>query len=57
MAATATQDLQDSFLSAICKGQEITLHAIRAWAGTVEYLTPEVSYPRPAARRLAAQGP
>jgi len=32
MATTATQELQDSFLSAISKSQEITLHAIRAWA-------------------------
>lgn len=53
MATTATQELQDSFLSAICKGQEITLHAIRAWAETVEYVTPKVSYPRlPLAGRL-----
>jgi hypothetical protein len=53
MAATATRELQDGVLSAICKSQEITLHAIRAWAETVEPFTPEVSYPRlPLAGRL-----
>lgn len=44
MAATATQELQDSFLSAIRKSQEITLHAIKAWAETVESITPKATY-------------
>jgi hypothetical protein len=53
MAATANQELQESFLSAIRKSQEITLHAIRAWVETVGYFTPKVSYPRlPLAGRL-----
>jgi len=34
MATTATQELRDSVLSARPQSQEITLHAIRAWAGT-----------------------
>ena len=47
MATTANQELQglqESFLSAIRKSQEITLHAIKAWVETVEYFTPKVSY-------------
>jgi hypothetical protein len=39
MAATATQELPESFLSAIWKSQEITLHAIKAWAGAAGYFT------------------
>ena len=46
MAATATEELQESFLSAIRKSQEITLHAIKAWVETVESFTPKVSYAR-----------
>ena len=57
MATTANQELQESFLSAIRKSQEITLHAIKAWVETVEYFTPKVSYAAPTARRPAAQGP
>jgi hypothetical protein len=50
---TATQDLQESFLSAIRKSQEITLHAITAWVETVDYFTPKVSYAHlPLAGRL-----
>jgi hypothetical protein len=44
MAATATQEPQESFLSAIRKSQEITLHAIKAWVETIEFFTPKVSY-------------
>jgi hypothetical protein len=44
MAATATQEPQESFLSAIRKSQEITLHAIKAWVEIVESFTPKVSY-------------
>ena len=46
MATTANQELQESFLSAISKSQEITLNAIKAWAETVGYFTPKVSYAR-----------
>jgi hypothetical protein len=41
---TATEELQDSFLSAIRKSQDITLHAIKVWVDTVESFTPTVSY-------------
>jgi hypothetical protein len=44
MATTATQELQDSFLSAIRKSQDITLQVIKAWADTAEYFMPKVSY-------------
>ncbi len=46
MAATATEELQESFLSAIRKSQEITLHAIKAWVETVESFTPKLPYVR-----------
>lgn len=44
MATTATQELQESFLSAIRRSQEITLQATKVWVETVEYFTPKVSY-------------
>ena len=44
MATTATQELQESFLSAIRRSQEITLDAVKAWVETVGYFTPKVSY-------------
>ncbi len=44
MATTATQELQDSFLSAIRTSQDITLQAIKVWVDTAEYFTPKVSY-------------
>ena len=44
MATTANQELQESFLSAIRKSQEITLQAIKAWVETAGYFTPKVSY-------------
>ena len=44
MATTVTQEFQESFLSAVLKSQEITLHAIKAWVGVVESFTPKVSY-------------
>lgn len=43
-AATVTQELQESFLSAVRKSQDITLHAMKVWVGAVEYFTPKVSY-------------
>ena len=53
MATTANQELQETFLSAIHKSQEITLHAIKAWVETVGYFTPQVSYAHlPLADRL-----
>lgn len=54
MATTANQGLQESFLSASHKSQEITLHAIKAWVETVEYFTPKVFYAHlPLADRLS----
>lgn len=44
MATTPTQELQDSFLSAIRKSQDITLQVIKVWVDTAEYFTPKVSY-------------
>ena len=44
MAAAATGDLPESLLSAIWKSQEITLRAIKAWAGAAGYVT--VTVPR-----------
>jgi len=44
MATTPTQELQESFLSAIRKSQDITLQAIKVWVDTAEYFTPKVSY-------------
>jgi hypothetical protein len=46
MAATAIQELQDSFLSAIRKNQEITLDAVKVWVEAVESITPKVPYAR-----------
>ena len=44
MATTATQELQESFLSAIRRSQEITLQATKVWVETAGYFTPKVSY-------------
>jgi len=44
MATAPTQELQESFLSAIRKSQDITLQAIKVWVDTAEYFTPNVSY-------------
>jgi hypothetical protein len=44
MATTATQELQESVLSAIRKSQDITLQAIKVWVDIAEYFTPKVSY-------------
>jgi hypothetical protein len=44
MATTATQELQESFLSAIRKSQDITLQAIKVWVDTADYFAPKVSY-------------
>jgi hypothetical protein len=53
MADTAAQELQESFLLAIRKSQEISVTALRAWVETVEYFTPKVSYAHlPLAGRL-----
>lgn len=42
MTAAAAWELPESLLSAIRKSQEITLHAIRAWAGAAGYVTVKV---------------
>ena len=53
MADTATAELQESFLSAIRKGQEISVNGLRAWVQTVEYFTPRGFYAQlPLADRL-----
>ena len=39
MAAAATRDLPESLLSAIWKSREITLRALKAWAGAAGYVT------------------
>jgi hypothetical protein len=44
MATAPTQELQESFLSAIRKSQDITLQAIKVWVDTAEYFMPKVSY-------------
>jgi hypothetical protein len=44
MATAPTQELQESFLSAIRESQDITLQAIKVWVDTAEYFTPKVSY-------------
>jgi len=41
---TTTQELRESFLSAIRRSQEITLQATKVWVETVEYFIPKVSY-------------
>jgi len=38
------QELQESYLSAIRKGQDITLQAIKVWVETADYFLPKVSY-------------
>ena len=57
MATTATQELQESFLSAIRRSQEITLQATKVWVETVEILHPEGVLRPPAVRQPAAHGP
>ena len=37
-AAAATGEVPESFLSAIWKSREITLHAVRVWAGAAGYV-------------------
>jgi len=44
MATVPTQELQEDFLSAIRRSQEMTLQAIKVWVDTAEYFTPKVSY-------------
>jgi len=44
MATTATQELQESFLTAIRQTQDITLQAIKVWVDAAESFTPKVSY-------------
>jgi hypothetical protein len=44
MATAPAQELQESFLSAVRKSQDITLQAIKVWVDTAEYFTPKVSY-------------
>ena len=41
---TATQELQESFLSTIRRSQEIMLQATKVWVETVEYFPPKGSY-------------
>jgi hypothetical protein len=41
---TAAQELQESFLSAVRKNQEITLHAIKVWVEAFEIVAPKISF-------------
>jgi hypothetical protein len=41
-AITTTQELEEGFLSATRKGQEIVLEAIKTWVDTVQAFTPEL---------------
>lgn len=45
MATTITQELQDSFLSAIRKSREITLHVNKAWVETAGDFAPGCATP------------
>ena len=42
MASNPTQNLQEQFLSAIRESQETVIDAIKAWAGTVQSVTPKI---------------
>jgi len=44
MATTATEELQESFLSAIRQSQDVALQAVKVWVDIAEYFTPKVSY-------------
>ncbi len=53
MASTVTQELQDTFLSAVRKSQEIALGAIKTWVETVQTFTATIpSIPVPLIDRL-----
>ena len=53
MASTATQDLQDAFLSTVRQGQEIALDAIKTWVEAVQAYAPAIpSIPLPLIDRL-----
>jgi hypothetical protein len=53
MASTVTQELQDTFLSAVRESQEIALGAIKTWVETVQTFTPTIpSIPVPLIDRL-----
>ncbi len=41
-AITTAQELEEGFLSATRKGQEIVLEAIKTWVDTVQSFTPEL---------------
>src|SRR5579863_5670047 len=41
-AITTAQELEDGFLSATRKGQEIVLEAIKTWVDTIQAFTPEL---------------
>jgi hypothetical protein len=42
MTIPSTQDIQKEFLSAVSKGQETVLDAIRTWVETVQSVTPKL---------------
>lgn len=42
MASNPAKELQDEFLAATTRSQEILLEAIKTWVGTVQSVTPKV---------------
>ena len=42
MASTATQEMQDQFLSTVRRSQEMTLDAIKTMVDTIQNITPKV---------------
>jgi hypothetical protein len=43
MTRTSTQDLQDEFLTALTKGQQTMIGALRIWVDTVQTVTPRLT--------------
>src|ERR1035438_3527546 len=43
MTRTSTQDLQEEFLTALRKGQQTMIGALRIWVETVQAVTPKLS--------------
>jgi hypothetical protein len=43
MTRTSTQDLQDEFLTALSKGQQTMIGALRIWVDTVQTVTPRLT--------------
>jgi hypothetical protein len=43
MTRTSTQDLQEEFLTALCKGQQTMIGALRIWVETVQTVAPKLT--------------